>query len=414
MTFRKNITSAFISFSILLSCLYGLLVWGAAYMTEDSLYEHILVKQKDKFMERYNQDKMFQPPQFGIVTGKILSIPLTINSKVILNQVVELDDKHHLQIVLDEKRWLVFSMEESDGPVDYAEPYLIGLILLIGSFVIFCGIGVGTVVARQLSEPLEDLVRQVKQSDPSKYQKITSHKNDDVRALANAFNSTMLRVQKFIRRESDFTQSVSHELRSPLTVIKVNLALMQQHLSDAELYQRMILRMTRATRNMESLTETFLLLAREENFSQTSTSFKPSGVFKQVIRAENERRAETLHEEEADGCHQGARRKLQLDWRFSDENAMTLNSNESLFEIITRNIVDNAFKYAKLKVSVIFRPNHLIVYNPISGSTETEIGAGVGLKIIQRICDALGWELKLSSTNKYFILRINFGHVKLI
>src|SRR5690348_7563729 len=87
----------------------------------------------------------------------------------------------------------------------------------------------------------------------------------DVAVLAKALHTLASRLEDFVERERNFTRDASHELRSPLTVIKVAADVLNE---DGELEPfgaRAVARIKRAVRDMEALIEAFLILARESD-----------------------------------------------------------------------------------------------------------------------------------------------------
>lgn len=71
------------------------------------------------------------------------------------------------------------------------------------------------------------------------------------------------RLSDFVERERNFTRDASHEFRSPLTVIRMAAGMLQSDPGLSEANLRAAPRIGRAARDMEELTNAFLLLARE-------------------------------------------------------------------------------------------------------------------------------------------------------
>jgi len=74
-------------------------------------------------------------------------------------------------------------------------------------------------------------------------------------------NFSRARIKEALLREQSFTRYVSHELRTPMTVIKGCLSLLRRH-NDPSV-DKQVVRINNALNDMEQLTQTFLLLARD-------------------------------------------------------------------------------------------------------------------------------------------------------
>ena len=81
--------------------------------------------------------------------------------------------------------------------------------------------------------------------------------------LGDALKHLLQRVSDFVAREREFTRDVSHELRSPLTVMRVACDLVLKDDALAERVRKPVTKIQRAAVQMTNLVEAFLLLARE-------------------------------------------------------------------------------------------------------------------------------------------------------
>ena len=100
---------------------------------------------------------------------------------------------------------------------------------------------VGQVVARRVTAPVERLVRFVRQLSPDDHRQRTEVGENEIGALAQAFNDMLDRVEKsqeaVIRSEKlalagFIAARVAHDIRNPLSSIKMQTQLLQSRLSD--------------------------------------------------------------------------------------------------------------------------------------------------------------------------------------
>ena len=113
------------------------------------------------------------------------------------------------------------------------------------------------------------LAERVKQLDPAepdpallRADDMAVH-DDEILVLAGALEDLVTRIVEFTERERHFTRDASHELRTPLTVIRMALDRLNREPDLSEAAMNTLQRIRNSAEDMESLTEAFLLLARE-------------------------------------------------------------------------------------------------------------------------------------------------------
>lgn len=98
-------------------------------------------------------------------------------------------------------------------------PALLG----IGFVVALLALGLGVLLARSISRPLLDLSRaanQIAQGDYSVTVRVPQHSRDELALLAQAFNQMAEGISRVERLRRELVANVSHDLRTPLTVIR--------------------------------------------------------------------------------------------------------------------------------------------------------------------------------------------------
>jgi heavy metal sensor kinase len=88
--------------------------------------------------------------------------------------------------------------------------------------------------------------------------------DDEVGVLAEAFNHMLDRLEEGFRLQRDFVSDASHELRSPLTVLRGRIEQLSDHAGDREAVATEAHELMREVRRMERLTEDMLTLAKAE------------------------------------------------------------------------------------------------------------------------------------------------------
>src|SRR6185437_10229412 len=103
------------------------------------------------------------------------------------------------------------------------------------------------------------------QPDPEAFQPqhLPGSTDADVASLARGLHGFATRIAGYNQRERNFTRDASHELRSPLTVIKMSVDMLADEAGLSDFGARSVRRIHRASRELEMLVEALLVLARD-------------------------------------------------------------------------------------------------------------------------------------------------------
>ncbi len=273
---------------------------------------------------------------------------------------------------------------------------------------------VGWFLARQIVAPIvrlsEIFVR--RKLNPMEKGVINKEFSDDeIGSLAQAFEDAYTKIQDALWRERLFTSDVSHEFRSGLMIISSSCELLLQEKSpDDEDYQK-VESIAKASNELQQLIESLLILARTEH-----TAVNPSKTQSLIQIAEA-------------AFNQWEPRFLEKNINFS---VVILGSqggkkfNADLLLTALSNLIKNALNYTEHgKVEMILKENsisvvdtgmgidaenqNLIMQPFVRGSNLPLDGLGLGLSLVQRICENQGWSLNLYSvTGRGSNFTINF------
>ena len=214
-----------------------------------------------------------------------------------------------------------------------------------------------------------------------------AERDDELGVLARATRTSALRIGDFLERERNFTRNASHELRSPLTVVRGALELLQQQTGDVPSAEAPLARIERATRRMESTVETFLWLAREE-----------------VPSADMPVDVEPLLAECIDQLLAGSPARERIDLQCNVSEGLTLAAHAQVLRVVFDNLIGNAIRHgAPGKIHVRVTAEALEVRNRASASTAAALrqNTGFGLGIVRQVCDRSGWRLELDDGGRY-------------
>jgi signal transduction histidine kinase len=258
------------------------------------------------------------------------------------------------------------------------------------------GYGLGVVVMRRAVAPVAQLAKVVadinlEHLSAGDHKRIEASRfgNDEVGVLAGAIEKTLERISAFVARERYFTDSASHELRTPITVITGALELLEESdLSAADM--KAVDRARRATLDMKSTIEMFLCLARETDDGLYDEQFL---VMPLVSRAIDQQR------------HLLSGKFVDVD--IADLARPRVCGRPQAFSIAVNNLVRNAFEHTLAgqgPIRILIKEHELLVTNRVSSDAvgrhaPTEVsssrGYGLGLGIVQRLCERNGWSFSL-------------------
>lgn len=216
----------------------------------------------------------------------------------------------------------------------------------------------------------------------------------DVATLASSLYGFANRIAGYNQRERNFTRDASHELRSPLTVIKMSADMLADDASLGEFGQRSVQRIKRSTREMEALVEALLILARESDNGLTEEDF----VVNDVIRHELPDVMEML---------EGRPISIELE----EPARFVLHGSPRVFAVLCWQLIRNACQQAEGGTVVIaVLPGVVTVSH--RGEALPSHGAnrhGFELAIAQRISERFHWPLELQTREgRRHIARIRF------
>ena len=274
---------------------------------------------------------------------------------------------------------------------------------LIERMVIFLLLGyalaltLGWVVVTRVSRPLALLAQRVADAEPicTQIPSPAPTAPREVVEITEAFNQFMLRMAAFVERERAFTDDAGHELRTPIAVIASTVELMRQQPDRSATSIEQLKRIYRATMQMESLVESFLLLAREEG-TAPSPKIDASAVINDSITTLREARPQDAH-------------RLIT----AIEAPCWVRTPGAVLSAVVSNLALNALSHTEGRVWISLHDHILSVRdegrgidaNALDQIFERHIrgaeskGHGLGLFLVRRICNHLGWALHAESRN---------------
>jgi signal transduction histidine kinase len=276
---------------------------------------------------------------------------------------------------------------------------IIAIVLASGVvLVVVLGLWIGLILSRQIIAPVSYLAEQVAGAGPDKLPTNLSESfnDDEVGVLARALERSLQRIQEFVDREQQFTRDASHELRTPVTVIKGAIEVLRLNgFGNESAAQRPLKRIERAVKNMEHIIENLLWLAREEAANDPGQTCKALPVIKETIDHHR---------------HLFAEKPVEIS--YITEGNPELKAPAAILKIVIANLIQNAYNHtAEGKVTVHIGDDCMTVTDTGDGIASCELqsvtephvrgknskGYGLGLAIVKRLCRRFNWKFEIES-----------------
>lgn len=401
---RGKLRVAFVLQIAAISAAMLLSVYAAWYVLRDVLIERVLIEESEHYLQRLQRDPSAPPPH----TRHLQALWLRRgDSGPAAAGIAALEPGYHVvddatgpplayvtdapagRLVLTVDRERVDRLALWFGFVPLS---VIVVFMILATWLAYR-------VSRRAVSPVIWLANQVRNWDPKRPDfhalapaRLPDDADVDVQALAGALHRFGKRIEAFVERERNFTRDASHELRSPLTVIRVAADVLLADGELSEFGERSVTRIKRAARDMEALFEALLILAREDDLGLLDEDF----VVNQIV-AEEIDNARILVADRA------------VDIRLVEQAHFALHAPPRVFAVMLANLLRQAALHTEAgTVTVTVGPDFVRVEDGGgSAAPPAEVGRSgdgvrgghdVGLTIVKRLSDRFGWPTAIEST----------------
>ena len=251
---------------------------------------------------------------------------------------------------------------------------------------------------RRLVKPLADMADDIAalQPDRSGQRVVVGRKaSSELVVISEAVNDYLARNERFVDRERAFIDSSSHELRTPLAVIAGASELALGQAGTPATVRNQLSRILRTTRGVEQLISLLLVLAKDpERLARIGDHFRLDQLLPDIVD---------------DHRHLCADKDLEL--RVATLPACELVAPMAIVQAAIGNLLRNAIENSdRGEISIALQPRGVVVIeDPGHGMSPEEISAvyarmargggregnGIGLDLIARLCEHLGWTLRI-------------------
>lgn len=309
----------------------------------DNSFVRIVDKNNQVVMEVTNDKKL---------SGKIKAS--YTSKKVSKNQIISVKSGEEQVLVAR----IPFQQEQISESLEIGERLkgletrkeILSWILIFGTFLAaLLSLFGGKWLANIIMKPISNIIHTMSEIEKSGVpQKITNqnHTKDELQTMITTFNQMIDRLKENIEKQEQFISDASHELKTPLTVIKTYAGVLRrQGFENKDVAKEAIKAIESETNRMQKMTDTFLDLATLENRNVVDLSnFDLVSLCQEMINQMKE-----VH-----------RREIDL---VTNDSSIHILADELKVKQVMIILLDNAIKYStnKIECSIAKDQNDVII-----------------------------------------------------
>ena len=277
------------------------------------------------------------------------------------------------------------------------------LVLIIGFWLI------NRQVSKKVWTPFQDTLQKLKSFQlANQYVPEFSETNTlEFQELNNALNKLIKHSVATYKSQKKFTENASHELQTPLAIIKNKIDVLLQKEPLTERQFQLLEDINVTLTKVSHLNKNLLLLSKIEN--QQFEANQPVNI-SEIIGKSIEQLEFYFSEK-------------QLSFQTQIEKNVVLNANEHLIETLFTNLIFNAIQHnseqGRISISLNNKEltvtntgqqelNKEILFKRFSKKSNQNIGNGLGLSIVKQICERHTWRVEYVFLDSEHVFKILF------
>lgn len=297
------------------------------------------------------------------------------------------------------------NVEETEETVAYIAmvTLLFFLILVVGFWIL------NRRLSKKLWQPFQDTLQKLKAFQLNSQKQIAFQETDTIEfaELNTTLDKLLQHSITTYKNQKEFTENASHELQTPLAVLKNKLDILLQSSDLTERQYHIAEEMNKALIRSSRINKNLLLLAKIEN-SQFDNS--------ELIGFD------TLVAQTMEGLQEHFKEKsISVGSDISSD--VEIKGNSGLTEALINNLIINAIRHTAsggaIRVSLSKSGfeirnsgeqtlNTDLLFKRFSRMSADNSGSGLGLSIVQEICKLHGWQVTYNFENNEHIFKVIF------
>ena len=312
-----------------------------------------------------------------------------------LSKVIYLNKKHY-------RFNIETNIEETQETIFFISITTVFLFVLI--------VGGLLVLNRRLSKsvwkPFRETLDQLKTFSLNNQTKIEFSKTDvsEFDELNQSLTKLIEHNVSVYKTQKEFTENASHELQTPLAILKNKLDILLQNQDLTEKQYQIAEEMNRALSRSSRINKNLLLLAKIENNQFENSEIHLDELLNQSMEILQE------HFEQ---------KNISVKTEISDN--VTVNGNIGLTEVLINNLIINAIRHTSINGSISIKLNNSVfevsnsgteklnsdlLFKRFSRFSKDNNGSGLGLAIVKEICKSQNWTIDYRFENNNHIFSV--------
>lgn len=294
------------------------------------------------------------------------------------------------------------NIEESQETIFFISATTVFLFVLIVGGLLF----LNSRLSKSVWKPFRETLDQLKTFSLNNQTKIEFSKTDvsEFDELNQSLTKLIEHNVSVYKTQKEFTENASHELQTPLAILKNKLDILLQNQDLTEKQYQIAEEMNRALSRSSRINKNLLLLAKIDNKQFDSETFHLNEVLNQSLEILQE------HFEQ---------KNISVKTKISDN--VKVNGNIGLTEVLINNLIINAIRHTSINGSISIKLNNSVfevsnsgteklnsdlLFKRFSRFSKDNNGSGLGLAIVQEICKSQNWTIDYRFENNNHIFSV--------
>ncbi len=289
-------------------------------------------------------------------------------------------------------------------------------IFIIFIFMVISIVLVSAVITKIVITPISNLISQAKAINQyNVYAKLTKNKDDEVGELVDIINETFEKKEQMIKTQKQFSQNISHELKTPLSIIKGYLDILKIQKNNHELLDESVRNIDEEIKIIENIINNLFLVSQSEQMKIIKEKINLNSLISKI--------------------------KHDYDISYNKQEINIINNNikhyiigdKNLIYELFRGLIDNGIKYSdgkKIEILLEEKERKIIITirdygigilesekgNILNGhyrgtNVKTHyLGKGLGLSIIKEILDLHGASIEFNNRIDGLDVKVIFNY----
>jgi len=296
--------------------------------------------------------------------------------------------------------------------IDDKSEDIVDTMLVLEPILLFLLIFLASKTIDKILIPIKNITKISKEISINNFQNtIPQNEEYELKELIDSFNKMIQRLQSEVESLDRFNTNISHELKTPITIIKGEIAIALKKLRSPKYYQTTLISISQETDNIQKITDNLLLLTKytKSNIDETFENCDLDSILLEVIE-----KYKTILKEK------------NINIEFKKFQNIKYRCNSQLIYHLFSNLIDNGIKYSPsnstIHISLYKNKNiYFIIQDEGIGIDKNEIpkiteefyqvnkskkGFGLGLSIVKYAVELHNGKLKITSSHKGTIITI--------